>query len=271
MTDVRDTTALHALLAGGETATDGTTTAYHISDDWMQGRTAFGGLSTAIALDAALRAFPGDAPLRSAQIGFVGPVGGHAQARARLLRRSKASQFVAVDVESEPGYGVNALFAFMSARDSSIDHSSLPGPDVVDPGALRAVPDHPLRPAFTRKMDMRPVDDSGRIALGSDTADVTMWVRWVEEPDCPATVRLLALADAPPPAAMPLAAQFGPISSSTWTHHFLTDEPETEDGWWLLKSWSSHARRGFSPQTMAIWNSRRELMCLGNQGVALYV
>lgn len=265
-----DSSALHHVLASARDAEHGNATTYAVGPDWMQGRTAFGGVSTAIALDAALRAFPGDAPLRTAQIGFIGPVAGEVHATPRLLRQSKASRFVAVDVESEPGYGVSGLFAFMSGRDSAIDHSSLPIPDVADPDAIATIPDHPLRPAFTRKMDMRPVDGSGRFQLGLDTAEITMWVRWIEEPDCPQTIRLLALADAPPPAATPLATSFAPISSSTWTHHFLTDDPTTESGWWLLKSWSSHARRGFSPQTMAIWNTRRELVCMGQQGVALY-
>jgi hypothetical protein len=64
--------------------------------------------------------------------------------------------------------------------------------------------------------------------------------------------------------------QFGPISSSTWVQHFLTDHPETEDGWWLLVSQSRHIRNGFSAQSMYIWNSRRELVSVGGQGVAVY-
>ena len=82
---------------------------------------------------------------------------------------------------------------------------------------------------------------------------------------------LLALADALPPAAMRMFHQFGPISSSTWVQHFLTDHPQTEDGWWLLVSQSRHIRNGFSAQSMYIWNSRRELVSVGGQGVAVYV
>ena len=48
----------------------------HIGDEWMQGRTAYGGISAAIALQAALDAEPGPQPLKCAQISFVGPVSG---------------------------------------------------------------------------------------------------------------------------------------------------------------------------------------------------
>ena len=82
---------------------------------------------------------------------------------------------------------------------------------------------------------------------------------------------LLALADALPPAAMPLFNAFGPVSSSTWIQHFLTDHPQTSDGWWLLYSRTNHVKRGFSAQEMFIWNTDRQLVSVGGQGVALYV
>ena len=35
---------------------------YHIGSDWMQGRTAYGGISAAASLHAAMAEHPGDAP-----------------------------------------------------------------------------------------------------------------------------------------------------------------------------------------------------------------
>jgi acyl-CoA thioesterase len=43
-----------------------------VPEDWMQGRTTYGGLTAALCLKAALP-LAGDRPLRSAQIAFVGP------------------------------------------------------------------------------------------------------------------------------------------------------------------------------------------------------
>lgn len=260
-------TTLDQLLAAGRGGDDGRH--YSIGPDWMQGRTAYGGISAALALDAAMQDHPGDAPLRTAQVSFVGPVGGDCHVQTRLLRQSKSSRFVAADLDSESGYGTNALFTFMKPRESHIDHERIAVPAIADPDALEEIPDHPARPPFTRKFEMRPISGRG-FGHGKDEANIVTWVRWVEEPAADPHIALLALADALPPAAMQLFHQFGPISSSTWVQHFLTDHPGTEDGWWLLVSRTSHARRGFSAQSMYIWNSRRELVSVGGQGVAIY-
>ena len=60
-----------------------------IGDAWLQGRTAYGGASAAIALTAIKAAFPDLPPLRSAQIAFVGPLAGEVTATPVLLRRGE--------------------------------------------------------------------------------------------------------------------------------------------------------------------------------------
>jgi acyl-CoA thioesterase len=268
MKDTPPPTTLDQLLAAGRGGDDGRH--YSIGPDWMQGRTAYGGISAALALDAAMQDHPGDAPLRTAQVSFVGPVGGDCRVQTRLLRQSKSSRFVAADLDSESGYGTNALFTFMNPRESHVDHERISAPAIAEPDALESIPEHPARPPFTRKFEMRPIGGRG-FGHAKDEANIVTWVRWLEEPAADPHIALLALADALPPAALQLFHQFGPVSSSTWVQHFLTDHPETEDGWWLLVSRTSHARRGFSAQSMYIWNSRRELVSVGGQGVAIYV
>ena len=66
--------SLPQILAAATTG-DKTLTAV-IPDTWMQDRTAYGGLSAAIALEAAIRSQDDLPPLRSAQIAFVGPLAG---------------------------------------------------------------------------------------------------------------------------------------------------------------------------------------------------
>ncbi|MEQ1509769.1 MAG: thioesterase family protein [Sphingopyxis sp.] len=243
---------------------------YQIGADWMQGRTAYGGISAALALDATLRNHPGDAPLRTAQISFVGPVGGECLVGTRLLRQSKSSRFVAADLMSDLGYGTGALFSFMKSRTSHIDLHQYSLPDTPPPDALESIPDHPARPPFTQKFDMRPRRGP---SFGHALKDghIVTWVRWVEQPACDPHIALLALADALPPAAITLFTQFGPMSSSTWIQHFLTDHPQTHDGWWLMESQTRTVANGFSVQSMSIWNSAGELVSVGEQGVALYV
>jgi hypothetical protein len=55
--------------------------------DWLQGRTAYGGLSASLCLQATLLAQPDLPPLRSAQFSFIGPASGALRIRPQLLRQ----------------------------------------------------------------------------------------------------------------------------------------------------------------------------------------
>src|SRR3546814_6540648 len=128
----------------------------HIDEGWMQGRTAYGGISSAVALAGTMALHPTETPLRYAQISFVGPVGGDCTVETRVLRQSKSSLFVDAGVSSDQGFGTAAVFAFSGDRTSHVDHNRLAMPDAPDPDTLAPVPDHHARPSFTRHFDMRP-------------------------------------------------------------------------------------------------------------------
>lgn len=261
-------TTLDSLLAASDVV-DGRINA-HIDAGWMQGRTAYGGISAAVALDAVKRLHPTELPLRSALIAFVGPVAGECTIAARALRQSRTSLSAVAEVTSGAGYGTHALFTFSGDRASHIDHDRLAMPTAIRPDALEPVPPHPLRPGFTAKFDMRPTTGP-RFDYRQDTADYITWIRFVDAPTCDPATALLAIADGLPPSAMALFDQFGPISTTNWTIHFLSDDLATEDGWWLIRSQSRYVRAGFSVQDLTIWNSAGRAVAAGGQGVGIYV
>src|SRR3546814_1044053 len=84
---------------------DGDTAKAHIDEGWMQGRTAYGGISSAVALAGTMALHPTETPLRYAQISFVGPVGGDCTVETRVLRQSKSSLFLDAGVSSDQGFG----------------------------------------------------------------------------------------------------------------------------------------------------------------------
>jgi len=61
----------------------------NITDNWMQGRTTYGGLSAALCLKAVLNEHTDLPPLRSAQINFIGPVGGQVLITTNIMRQGK--------------------------------------------------------------------------------------------------------------------------------------------------------------------------------------
>lgn len=255
-------TSLRQIIDALEPAGDGWRGA--IPATWLQGRTAYGGLSAALALHVAQQADADLPPLRSAQVSFIGPLSGEVAIRTQLLRRGRNAAFVQADVEGEGGLGLRATFVFMRAIDSTLDHSAgatpnfpLPGPDAATYFGMAAVP-------FTQNFEL--VDQ--RDGLGP--AEWLRWVRLRERDGLDPTVALVAIADCLPPAAIKLVGGVAPLSSMTWLLN-LIGEPRTRDGWWLLRASTDHARAGASSEQMRIWNADGEAAAEQMQSVAIFV
>ncbi len=252
--------SLPALLSAASRGEHGLTAT--IGEHWLQGRTAYGGLSAAIALAATKAEFPDLPPLRSAQIAFVGPLAGTVQAKPQLLRRGKNSAFIGCDVTGADGTGLRALFLFMAGRQSSISHEDLPMPDMMEPESNMMDPAK-LPQGFLTNFDMSLWD---RLEAG-----YRRWARLKDREGLDAEVEFIAIADALPPAAMALSPTWGPISTTTWQLNLVTDHPETTDGWWLLDAATHYAREGASSQSMTIWNRNGSPMATATQSVALFI
>lgn len=232
-----------------------------LSEDWLQGRTAFGGASAAIALNAAMTSATGLPPLRSAQIAFVGPLAGPVVVMPTLLRRGKNSAFIGCDVSSSEGIGLRALFLFMAARPSEIAFHDLPAPDF--PIGSKRIDPVDVPQGFLRQFEFAPWQAANGV--------VRRWTRLNDRAGLDPTIELLAIADALPPAAMTLAKQWGPISTTTWQLNLITDAPATRDGWWLLEAKTLDAANGNSSQIMTIWNADGAAVATATQSVALFV
>lgn len=233
-----------------------------IGNHWLQGRTAYGGASAAVALMATKAAFTDLPPLRSAQIAFVGPLAGAVRTTPALLRRGKNSAFVACDVAGLDGVGLRALFLFMASRPSAIAFEDLRAPEAANPN------DHPVDAASLPQGFLTNFDLSN---WSTREAGFTRWARLKDRAGLDPEVELIAIADALPPAAMALAKEWGPISTTTWQLNLVTDAPATRDGWWLLGADTLHAGHGSSSQTMTIWNRDGEAVATASQSVALFV
>ena len=77
-----------------------------IGEDWLQGRSAFGGIQAALALRAMRELVSADMPLRSLQTTFVAPVpAGPVAIHARILREGRS----ATQIEASLGDGEQTL------------------------------------------------------------------------------------------------------------------------------------------------------------------
>lgn len=256
------------LLGSIESSADGAQTA-HIPENWMQGRTTYGGLTAALCLNAALP-LSGGRPVRTAQVAFVGPVSGDVVTTPTLLREGKNTAFVQTRMMGADGVAAEAIFTFGAARESALDYANLPMPDVTSAEATPSYfGDSPKRPGFTNNFNMR-LAAGARPISGSKDADISIWMRHKDTAAPINATTLLSIGDAPPPAAMSMFTTPGRISSMTWMAEFLTDNITTTDGWLLARHTAETARDGYSSQRMVMWNADGEPMMIGRQTIAVF-
>jgi acyl-CoA thioesterase len=230
--------------------------------NWLQGRTAYGGFSAALALHVAKASVPDLPPLRSALVAFVGPLAGTITVSAQLLRRGRNAAFVQADVTGESGLGLRATFVFMAALASTLDHATGGAPDVARP-----------HPGDRTYRGLPEVAFSQNFELLDREAGPAEWLRWVRLADrdgLDPEVELIALADCLPPAALKLVGGFAPISSMTWQMNLLGQVAPGADGWYLLRADTAYARAGTSSQAMAIWAGDGTPLAEQMQSVAVF-
>lgn len=235
-----------------------------IPDNWMQGRTAYGGFSAALALHAAQHSDESLPPLRSAQVAFIGPLAGAVTIRAQRLRRGRNAAFIQADVESEAGLGLRATFVFMGPVESKVEFRQGEPPAFDKPDGSIALFTGKA-PMFTQNFDFLDRRDA--------SVGPAEWLRWLRLKDCGGLdpmIELIAVADCLPPAALKLVGGPAPVSSMTWILNVLGPRPRTEDGWWLLRANADYASAGSSSQQMGIWNSAGEAVAEQMQSVAIF-
>jgi hypothetical protein len=211
-----------------------------IPTGWMQGRTAYGGLSSAIALEAARTVADDLPPLKSGQIAFV-------------------------ELESQGGIGLIGSFIFMNGRDSDIAFDHIPSldlPPVPSDDETRTGPAE----FFTSQMDY----PDKRLVLGEGNVHLANWHRLRERDGLDGATELMAIADALPPAAMGAMTKPGPVSTMNWQFNLLTDNPSTEQGWWWVDADGHQAANGSSSQYMSLRNAAGEPVMMGMQSVAVF-
>jgi acyl-CoA thioesterase len=236
-----------------------------IPEHWRQGRTTYGGFSSALALVAAQELDEDLPPLRSAQISFVGPLAGEVEVRARILRQGRNATWAQAEIVAEGAVGLTATFVFMGPVESALHLHDVPPPaGLLAPGEGYQMPDE-KGPSFGPMFDRV-------FALPRQTTplpEINWWVRVRDRAVLDPMVELLLVGDALPPGVMPLI-RTGPVSSMTWIVNLLTPLPQSADGWWLLRSAGNYAEKGCSSQDMAIWNADGVAVATGMQSIAIF-
>ncbi|SFK57592.1 acyl-CoA thioesterase [Shimia haliotis] len=242
-----------------------------VPTNWAQGRTAFGGFTSALLLRAALGTSADLPALRSAMINFTAPVTETPDMAIDVLRQGR--NVTTLDVKARVAGKVVACGVF-SFGASQISHVSdgLPAASVPVPEeAELMIPEGREAPAaFFNNFEVRLIEGNRPFA-GAARGHVRIWARHRDRASWSTPEGLMCLGDVLPPAIFVKATKPGPNSSMNWMYNVVREDTSTRDGWYMLETDLSAAENGYSSQVMRIWNSDGDLLVDGMQAVVTFV
>ncbi len=244
---------------------------YTVPPGWTQGRTAYGGFTAALLLNAALDRQEGFPPLRSALVNFTGPVSEAPLVRSEVLRQGRNVTTVNTRAEIAGKVAAQGTFSFGAAQDSHVSQEcpAMPSPAPEDTApffdAERRAP-----VAFFDNFEIRLIEGAVPFS-GASRGYARVWARHRAPEMWERAEGLIAIADLLPPAVFPMFTKPGPNSSMTWICNFLKPRSGTRDGWWMVETDLTAAHEGYSSQVMRMWNTDGDLVVEGMQSVVVFV
>ena len=247
--------------AGGWTAS--------IPEDWLQGRSVFGGLQVALALRAMRSLVPRSVPLRTVQTTFLAPVpAGEVQLRAQILRAGKSATHVEARLMDREQTLCVVIGVFGVARPSAVRISPVQPPVECDkPIAFPFIPG--ITPDFTRHFAVRWL--RGGLPFTSSTSLQNVVEIGLRDEGRASEEHVLAIADFIPPIALSMLKQPVAGSSMTWMLEFLDNRVnELPLLGWRMDAELSAARDGYTSQTGMLWGPDGRAVALSRQSMVVF-
>ncbi len=252
----------------------GSSVLVHVDETWMQGRTVYGGMQAAIAVKAmrvVLDAVACDAPLRSLQVTFIGPISaGAIEAKATILRKGRSATQVQASIFEDGSLRLMAIGIFGDSRSSEISDIPLAsqcGKSLEESEEESFVAG--LMPDFLQNFIVRPAE-LVRLFSGAKNPRGVSFAR-LREQDEVSEESLVAIADIAPPVAMAALKKFAPASSMNWQLEFVQTPKELLDNQWLRVDAEMIAGvSGYNWQNTNFWSEDGKLAMISRQCLAVF-
>lgn len=262
---------------------DGARVRFSVSEDWLNGRNAYGGLVAALAACALHDVLGRDRPLRALQVNFLGPLGsGPAEVEVHALRTGKSISQAQATVRSGGEIACVALAVLGAGRASALTPRLAAMPAAPAPETLFEVPYLPGRmPPFMQHFASRWAEGlppySGRPAPTSK-----LWLQLRGE-RIDRELLTLMFCDAMPSPAMAEGRKPFFAASLAWSIEFLPAALEPVDapgadrgpaaaggGWWRADTELTASAEGFANQLTTLWTPEGHPAAISHQVVAMY-
>lgn len=243
-----------------------------VPPDWMQGRSVFGGLQAAFALQAMRRLVP-SVPLRTLQTTFIAPVAGHVRASARILRQGKNVTLVEARLgEDEATPQALMVAAFGTARSSVVARQVVQPAVELDPARVVALPIG-LRsdngPQFTSQFGVRWL--RGLPPFTGDTSYQQVLEVEMADEGSASEAHVIAVADYIPPIGLSFLRTAAPGSTLTWMLQLLVDDLSGIPlSGFRVDAELSAARDGYTSQAVTIYAADGTPLALSHQNMLIF-
>lgn len=245
---------------------------YTVGEDWLQGRSQFGGLQAAMMVDAMQALLSQPAPLRTLQVTFLAPVpAGETAVRAQVLRAGKSTTHCEARIQVGEAIAALAIGVFGLARESKINLNDSVWPvDVPASDPRKQIPYVPgVTPVFVQHYRQRWAR-GGYPFTAAKEPRTQIWLQQTAAP-VQGLLEVVALADAMPSPALSMLRQPAMASSMTWMLDLLqTDFSNPGDGDWLMDTQVTHGAEGYVQQTALLWDPQRRPAALARQAVTVF-
>ena len=242
---------------------------------WLQGRTIFGGLTTAMMLSKAMQVI--DDPekrLLSTSVVFVGPVQEKpVRVTVEILRQGKSVTNVEARIWQDDAVQGILLASFGSDRESTIQlDQTRTAPVYPAPESLVKLPYHPLMPQCYQNYDL--VWAEGKYPCSAaEKPDFGGWFRYNDEKfeDGPLSMpEFIAMLDIWPAGLFPILKRPAPGSSVSWSVTLLGPIQANRRDWFKYKVFTDHAAHGYSTEYAHVWDQNNRLIAICRQTVAIF-
>lgn len=240
-----------------------------IPEDWMQGRSAFGGLQAAFAVRAMRTLLPDGLPLRTLQTTFMAPVpAGPVRIRAQVLRTGKNAVHVQAQLFDGDQVLCIVIGIFGAARASAVVVQPKPRP-VAEPVSI-VLPFVPgLMPSFTQHFLFRWLQGSPPFT-GNPLTEHVIEVG-LRDPGPVSEAHVIAMADSIPPLALSLLKRPAAGSSMTWTLELLAERfDHLALQAWRLDSELVAGGGGYTSQSVRVWGPGGEPLAVSRQSMVVF-
>ena len=246
---------------------------FSIPDSWGQGRTVYGGLSAALAYQAAENLIEDDRALRSLHCNFVGPLNVEEPVvvSAEVLRTGKNVTQLLAKVEQSGRVGVMLQICFGVSRDSKLEKVATESHGMTIPSKAKYIPKIPkIVPNFIGHFDLSV--EKGKLGLVKNKeANLHGWCRFKQAPSEMRMAYFIAMLDAWPPTMFQLMRLPAPASTMSWDLEFINPTLALSPTEWIAShTQARHIRDGYGHEEANFWNEKGELLALSRQVVTVF-